>query len=50
MALRELLWGMAPLSWVAIQNAIRSTWGHLKKGKFMYAKARRRGFSGFGEV
>jgi hypothetical protein len=23
---------------------------HLKKGKFMYAKARQRGFSGFGEV
>jgi hypothetical protein len=25
-------------------------WGHLKKGKFMYAKAQRRGFSGFAEV
>jgi hypothetical protein len=25
-------------------------WGHLKKGNFMYAKPRRRGFWGFGEV
>jgi hypothetical protein len=24
--------------------------GHLKKGKFMYAEARRRGFSGFDDV
>jgi len=29
---------------------ITNTWGYLKKGKFMYAKARQRGFSGFGEV
>ena len=27
-----------------------SGWGHLKKGKFMYAKTRWREFWGFGEV